>query len=89
LNLFVSILGAEAGNQALKIMASGGIYLGGGIPPRILPELQKPAFLAALRNKGRFQSMLMDFPVNVILNSQAGLIGAAAFGFDHHKVRSH
>ena len=88
LDLFVSILGAEAGNHALKIMATGGIYLGGGIPPRILPELQKPAFLNALRSKGRFQSMLTNFPVNVILNAQAGLIGAAAFGFDHQPVRS-
>ena len=86
LDLFVSILGAEAGNQALKIMASGGIYLGGGIPPRILPELQKPAFLNALRKKGRFQAMLTNFPVHVILNSQAGLLGAAAFGFDHQRV---
>ncbi len=88
LDLFVSILGAEAGNHALKIMATGGIYLGGGIPPRILPELQKPAFLNALRGKGRFQSMLTNFPVKVILNVQAGLMGAAAFGFDHQPVRS-
>lgn len=88
LDLFISILGAEAGNHALKIMATGGIYLGGGIPPRILSELQKPAFLNALRRKGRFQTMLTDFPVNVILNAQAGLIGAAAFGFDHQSVRS-
>jgi glucokinase len=88
LDLFVSILGAEAGNQALKIMAAGGIYLGGGIPPRILPELQKPAFLTALRKKGRFQAMLTNFPVHVILNSQAGLMGAAAFGFDHQTETS-
>jgi glucokinase len=88
LDMFVSILGAEAGNQALKVMATGGIFLGGGIPPRILSELQKPAFLAALRRKGRFQSMLTDFPVSVILNSQAGLMGAAAFGFDQQSARS-
>lgn len=83
LELFISILGAEAGNQALKIMATGGIYLGGGIPPRILSELKKPVLLNALRNHGRFKEMLTDVPVRVILNPQAGLIGAAAFGFDH------
>ncbi len=83
LDLFIAILGAEAGNQALKVMATGGIYLGGGIPPRILPKLQEPAFLEAIRRKGRFQALLTDVPVQVILNSQAGLLGAAAFGFDH------
>lgn len=84
LDLFVTILGAEAGNQALKVMARGGIYLGGGIPPRILPILQKPAFLEALRSKGRFRALLTEIPVHVILNPQAGLVGAAAFGFNHH-----
>lgn len=88
LELFVSILGSECGNHALKIMASGGIYLGGGIPPRILSKLEEPAFLNALSHKGRFKAMLSNFPVKVILNAQAGLIGAAAFGFDHSPVRS-
>lgn len=82
LDLFTSILGAEAGNQALKIMATGGIYLGGGIPPRILTALEEPAFLAALRHKGRFQALLTDVPVTVILNAQAGLLGAAAYGLN-------
>jgi glucokinase len=82
LDLFVEILGAEAGNLALKIMASGGIYLGGGISPRILPRLQQPAFLEALRGKGRFRELLSAFPVRVILNPMAGLLGTAAFGFD-------
>ncbi len=86
LELFVAILGAEAGNQALKVMATGGIYLGGGIPPRILPELHKPAFLEALRSKGRFRELLTDIPVYVILNPRAGMIGAAAYGFDHQPV---
>ncbi len=80
LDLFVSILGSEAGNLALKILATGGIYLGGGIPPRILTHLQKSYFLEALRSKGRFYNMLADMPVHVILNSKAGLAGAAAFG---------
>jgi glucokinase len=80
LDLFVAILGAEAGNLALKVLSTGGIYLGGGMSPRILAELQKPAFIEALRSKGRFQELLTDMPVHVILNSGAGLLGAAAFG---------
>lgn len=84
LDLFVAILGAEAGNQALKLISSGGIYLGGGIPPRILAELQTPTFLAAIRAKGRFARILTDIPVNIILNPQAGLKGAAAYSFDRH-----
>lgn len=83
LDMFVAILGVEAGNQALKILASGGIYLGGGISPRILTELQNPAFLEALQNKGRFRDMLAQYPVHVILNSKAGLLGAAAYGLEY------
>jgi glucokinase len=86
LDLFTTILGSEAGNQALKIMATGGIYLGGGIPPRILAKLKEPAFLDAIRRKGRFQAMLAHMPVMVILNAQAGLLGAAAFGFDRQSA---
>ncbi len=80
LDLFVAILGAEAGNLALKILSTGGIYLGGGISPRILPYLQTPEFLEAIRSKGRFRSMLTDIPVHIIMNSKAGLLGAAAYG---------
>ena len=80
LDLFVAILGAEAGNLALKVLATGGVYLGGGIPPRILPQLQKPEFLEAMRSKGRFRAMLTNIPVHVILNSKVGLLGAAAYG---------
>jgi glucokinase len=80
LDLFVAILGAEAGNLALKVLSTGGIYLGGGISPRILADLQKPLFMEALRSKGRFRKVLTDMPVHVILNSKAGLLGAAAYG---------
>jgi glucokinase len=80
LDLFVEILGAEAGNLALKVLSTGGIYLGGGIPPRILKQLENPTFLQALRSKGRFEQLLTDMPVHVILNAKAGLLGAAAFG---------
>ncbi len=78
--LFVSILGSEAGNLALKVLATGGIYLGGGIPPRIVQDLQVPAFQETLRSKGRFRQLLSDMPLHVIMNSKAGLLGAAAFG---------
>jgi glucokinase len=80
LDLFVAILGAEAGNLALKVLATGGIYLGGGISPRILEDLHKPSFLEALRSKGRFRQLLTNIPLHVIMNSKAGLLGAAAFG---------
>ena len=80
LDTFVSILAAEAGNLALKVFATGGIYLGGGIPPRIIPHLSKPHFLATLRNKGRFEDVLSEIPVHVITHPNAGLLGAASFG---------
>ena len=80
LDLFITILGAEAGNLALKVLSTGGIYLGGGISPRILNDLHKPIFLEALRSKGRFRQLLANMPLHVILNSKAGLLGAAAFG---------
>ena len=80
LNIFVSILGAEAGNLALKVMAHGGIYLGGGIPPKILPKLKDGTFQAALVNKGRFAEMLAQIPVYVILNDKTALLGSACYG---------
>ena len=78
--LFVAILGAEAGNLALKILSTGGIYLGGGMSPRIIGSLETPAFLEALRSKGRFRQLLTNMPLQVIMNPKAGLLGAAAFG---------
>jgi glucokinase len=80
LETFIAILGAEAGNLALKILATGGIYLGGGIPPRILPALQTGAFMQAFSHKGRLVELLARVPVRVILNPQAALMGAAAYG---------
>jgi glucokinase len=80
LNTFVSILGAEAGNLALKVMATGGIYLGGGIPPKILNKLRDGTFMAAFVNKGRFAEMLAQIPVNIILNDRTALLGAACYG---------
>ena len=82
LNTFVSILGAEAGNLALKVMATGGVYLGGGIPPRILPKLKDGTFMAAFVNKGRFADILVKIPVYVILNAKTALFGAACYGLE-------
>jgi glucokinase len=77
LDTFVSILGAEAGNLTLKVMATGGVYLGGGIPPRILPALQEGRFMRAFVSKGRFAELLARVPVHVILHPKVALLGAA------------
>ncbi len=82
LDMFVSVLGAEAGNLALKVLATGGIYIGGGIPPRILPFLLSERFRRAFLHKGRFISLLENMPVYVIMNAKAALIGAAAYGLE-------
>ncbi len=78
--LFVSILGAEAGNLALKTLAVGGVYLGGGIAPRIIPFLADGGFLSAFTRKGRMSDLLAKVPVQVILTPRAALIGAADRG---------
>ncbi len=78
LDLFVSVYGAEAGNLALKVVARGGVYVAGGIAPKILPKLLDGAFLKAFLNKGRLSPVLEKTPVSVVLNSDAGLLGAAA-----------
>lgn len=82
LRLFTSILGAEAGNLALKSLAFGGIYLGGGIVPQILPALQDGSFLDSFRAKGRFSGLLAEIPVYIILNPKAALYGAAFIAFN-------
>jgi glucokinase len=86
LDLFVSILGSEAGNLALKVLATGGIYLGGGIPPRIIPFLKKAEFFHSLQNKGRFSTLLANIPIHIILNPEAALIGAARHGLEHGQL---
>jgi glucokinase len=80
LELFVSILGAETGNMGLNLLATGGIYLGGGIPPRILPALQSDHFSQAFYNKGRLSTVLKNIPINVITYPNSALMGAACFG---------
>lgn len=81
LELFVSVLGAAAGNLALNVMATGGVYLGGGIPPRILQSIDSDNFKSAFFQKGRMADLLKRLPVYVILNPKAALLGAAAYGF--------
>ena len=79
LDLFVSVYGAEAGNLALKIMATGGVFLGGGIAPKILQKLMESGFLNAFTAKGRMKPLLHAMPVRVILNDKTALLGAARF----------
>jgi glucokinase len=77
LDLWISVYGAEAGNLALKAMATGGIFLGGGISPKILSKLTGQLFMRAFLEKGRLRSLLESIPVQVITNDSAGLLGAA------------
>jgi len=77
LTLFMEIMGGEAANLALKVMATGGVYIGGGIPPRILPQLQASRFMDLFQNKGRFSEMMANMPVYVIRNPKVALYGAA------------
>lgn len=76
LDRFVSCYAREAANLGLKVMATGGVYLGGGIAPRILPKLRDGAFRARFLDKGRMQPLLETMPVHVVLNDKAGLLGA-------------
>ena len=79
LTLFAAVCGAEAGNLALKCMALSGVYLGGGIPPRLLPILKDGSFLRGFSDKGRFMGLMHHIPVWVSLNSHAALLGAAHY----------
>lgn len=79
LELFVRIYGAEAGNLALKAMATGGVLIGGGIAPKILPFLRRPAFMEGFCAKSRIADFMRTFPVRVLLDSQRALWGAAAY----------
>jgi glucokinase len=78
LDLFASIYGAEAGNLALKAMALNGVYIGGGIAPKLLAKLKDGTFMKAFTNKGRYKRLLSNIPVHVVLNDRAGLLGAAS-----------
>ena len=79
LDLFVSVYGAEAGNLALKIMATGGVYVGGGIAPKIIKKLTDGAFVRSFIDKGRFRRLMEGIPVRVIMNDKTALLGAARY----------
>jgi glucokinase len=79
LDIFVTVYGAEAGNLALRSVATAGVYVGGGIAPKILPALKKGAFIEAFRAKQPMVDLLATIPVYVILNPHAGLLGAAVY----------
>jgi len=86
--LFVTIYGAEAGNLALKALATGGVFLGGGIAPRMIPKLSDGAFMKAFVDKGRYAALLRSIPVRIILNGTVGLLGAARYAFDRRPGQS-
>ena len=82
IEMFVSILASEAGNLALKVLATEGIYLAGGIALHTLPVLQEPAFMRAFTNKGRFSELMKRIPVHVIVMN-AALLGAATYALEN------
>jgi glucokinase len=79
LDLFLTVYGAAAGNLAMTCVATGGVYLGGGIPPKILPAFANGLFMEAFLAKNPMEDLMRSMPVAIILNDQAGLLGAAVF----------
>jgi glucokinase len=79
LEMFVDAYGAEAGNLALRVVSTGGLFVGGGIAPKILPALSDGRFVRAFRAKAPFESLLAAMPVKVVLNAEVALLGAAVF----------
>ncbi|MDI7258918.1 MAG: glucokinase [Thermodesulfobacteriota bacterium] len=82
LNLFTSIYGAATGNLALQVMAIGGIYIGGGIAPKIIWKLKEGTFMEAFKDKGRFSEMVANIPIKVIMNDRTALLGAARLAME-------
>jgi glucokinase len=79
MDMFISAYGAEAGNLALKVLSVGGLYMGGGIAPRILDKLKDGTFMKAFTDKGRLSQLLVNMPVRVIMESRTALLGAASY----------
>jgi glucokinase len=77
IDLFVAAYGSEAGNLALRTLSWGGIYVTGGVAPKLLPKIREGAFMQAFRYKGRLSPLLADIPVHVVLDPEVGLVGAA------------
>jgi glucokinase len=84
LEMFVEAYGAEAGNVALRDVSTGGLFVGGGIAPKILPAMSDGRFIRAFREKAPFEALLAAMPVKVILNAETGLLGAAVFAASQH-----
>ena len=80
------MLGAEAGNVALRMFATGGVFIGGGIAPKIAPVLHTKSFRQAFADKGRMQPFMEKIPVRLILNQHTGLLGAAAYAVEQTTV---
>jgi glucokinase len=78
LDLFTSIYGASAGNLALQVMAVGGVFIGGGIAPKIIWKLKDRTFMKAFKEKGRLSHIVVPIPVKVIMNERTVLLGAAS-----------
>jgi glucokinase len=87
IDMLVSILASEAGNLALKVLATGGVYLAGGVALHLLGALQEPKFMQAFTRKGRFKDLMRRIPVHVI-TTRAALVGAASFGLETYKHES-
>lgn len=78
LDLFASIYGAEAGNLALKALTLDGVYVAGGIAPKLLKKLQDGSFMRGFTNKGRYKRIMSQIPVKVVMNDKTALLGAAS-----------
>jgi glucokinase len=78
LDLFTSIYGAAAGNLALQVMAVGGVFIGGGIAPKIIWKLKDGTFMKAFKDKGRLSHIVAHIPVKVMMNERTALLGAAS-----------
>lgn len=89
LNIFTDIYGSESGNLALKLMATGGIYIGGGIAPKMIEKLSEPRFLDAFLNKGRLRAVLETIQIKVIMNDKTALLGAARCALMHAGIFHH
>jgi len=86
MDTFASILGAEAGNLALKVLATGGVYVAGGIPRKILPLIKGGSFIEAFTKKGRMSQLVSRIPVHVVLRPGVALLGAASSGFESMRL---
>jgi glucokinase len=87
LEMFVSVYGAVAGNLALQMVARGGVTIGGGIAPEILPLLKSDLFLEAFRDKGKFSGFMAQIPVKVVIDKRAPLLGAAYFALGENRIQ--